>query len=272
MKANLVTVILVLLVMVVGMTGCGGGGDGTPATATGTEVWVGSNGQGNTNTTLTKNADGTITTTGQWTYNYNGATVTCQITGGNTTVTGSIVTFTGTGTATNPTVPAGYQTSPFTLSLTGTMSGGQGSGTFTITFQTTNWPPPISGDWTAQKQSGSGVTNPAGQQTQGVAGTYTGTFTSNAGAGIGGSYEATLLFVNDQSGTLTVKNVPNSYYNCPVTVTSVNVSQLNLTFADKDGDTILAEFVRQGSRIYGSWHYQNAAYTASGQIDVTRSP
>lgn len=126
---------------------------------------MGSSDQGTTNTTLTKYEDGTITTTGQWTYNYNGATVTCQITEGYATVTGSIVTITGTGTATNPTVPAGYQISPFTLSQTGTMSGGQGSGTFTITFQTTNWPPSISGDWTAQKQSGSGVTNMPPMQT-----------------------------------------------------------------------------------------------------------
>jgi len=133
----------------------GGIGIGDPAI----EVWVGSNGQGDTNTILTKDASGTITTTGQWTYDYQGAIVTCVLSAGNMTVTGTNVTLTSTGTATNPAAPAGYQTSSFTLFQTGTMSGGQGSGTATITFHNPYWPPPNSGNWTAQRQSGSGVTN-----------------------------------------------------------------------------------------------------------------
>ncbi|MHB8090294.1 MAG: Kelch repeat-containing protein [Syntrophales bacterium] len=125
-----------------------------------TEVWVGSDEQGNTSTTtLTKNSSGTITTTGQWTYNYLGTIVTCVLSAGTMTVTETNITSTSTGTATNPAAPVGYQTSSFTLSLTGTMSGGQGSGTSTISFQTMGWPPSISGNWTAQRQSGSGVTN-----------------------------------------------------------------------------------------------------------------
>jgi hypothetical protein len=166
MKTLCIAALCLFVFSILASCGGGSGGDTTAANkVVGTEVWVGSNDQGNTNTTLTKYENGTITTTGQWTYNYNGATVTCQITAGNTTVTGSNVTFTGTGTGTNPAAPAGYQTSPFTLSLTGTMSGGQGSGSFTISFQATNWPTSISGTWTAQKQSGSGVTNMPPMQT-----------------------------------------------------------------------------------------------------------
>ncbi|MCK9363820.1 MAG: Ig-like domain-containing protein [Syntrophales bacterium] len=134
----------------------------TAAPSSWTEVWVGSDGQGNTSTTtLTKNSSGTITTTGQWTYNYGGYPVTCLISSGNMAVTGTNVTLTMTGTATNtnPYIPSGFNTSFFTLSLTGTMSAGQGSGTSTISFQNPDWPPPIYGNWTAQRQSGSGVTN-----------------------------------------------------------------------------------------------------------------
>jgi N-acetylneuraminic acid mutarotase len=136
-----------------------GSGSATLTVTPATEVWVGSNGQGTTNTTYTKDAGGTITTTGQWTYNYQGGTVTCLISAGTMTVTGTNITSTSTGTATNLAAPPGYQTSSFTLSLTGTMSGGQGSGASTISFQTAGWPAPISGSWTAQRQSGSGVTN-----------------------------------------------------------------------------------------------------------------
>lgn len=210
MRKNLSFVVTWLfIVLTFSLTACGGGGNDsggvTPVAAVATEVWVGTNGQGNTSTTLTKTANGTITITGQWTYNYQGTTVTCSILAGSATITGADVTISGTGTATNPAAPAGYQTSPFTLSQTGSMSGGQGSGTFTITFQTSGWPAPISGNWTAQKQSGSGVTNTApAANTTPVAGDWTAT--TDFGK---------LVFTVDNTGTkITKMNYQFSNWKC----------------------------------------------------------
>jgi len=175
--------ILVLVAVTFGLSGCGGGGSSsttpsstpTSATVVATEVWTGSNGKGDANTTFTKYSDGSIKTTGTWTYNYNGAIVTCPISAGTATITGNNIAFTATGTATNPGAPAGYQTSPFTLQVQGATSGATASGTFSISFSTTGWPGTVSGNWTTTKQSGSGVTSSSTTTVNPFVGTWKGT-------------------------------------------------------------------------------------------------
>jgi len=125
-----------------------------------TEQWeyVLDGGQGSGNLTLNEKQDGTITADGDFTYSYQGYEISGPHTEAPVTIAGSSISMTATGTATNPTAPPGYQTSPFTLNVIGTMYNGEGSGTFTITFTTLGWPSSISGSWEGTRTSGSGIT------------------------------------------------------------------------------------------------------------------
>jgi len=116
-----------------------------------TEQWVSTqdSDQGSGNWTFTKESDGTITVDGNWVYSYSGQDVTCPFTDGPVTISDSSISFTATGTATNPSAPSGYQTSPFELSVSGTTNNGTGSGSYTITFSTSGWPDSVSGTWEA---------------------------------------------------------------------------------------------------------------------------
>jgi hypothetical protein len=105
--------------------------------------------------TVTKKSDGTVTVTGEWTYLNS---TTCPFTGGRVILSGSSLSFTATGTATNPSAPSGYQDSPFTLNVKGELRDGGGSGTYTITFSNPAWPSGLSGGWTATRTEGKGVT------------------------------------------------------------------------------------------------------------------
>jgi hypothetical protein len=130
------------------------------ASAAKTEQWelIFNGGQGSGNCTLNKGPNGTVTADGNWTYNYQGATVSGPYSNAPVTIAGASISITASGTATNPSAHPGYQTSPFTSSISGKACNGHGSGTFTITFTTLGWPSSISGTWKGPRTSGSGIT------------------------------------------------------------------------------------------------------------------
>ncbi len=115
-------------------------------------------GQGSGNCTLIEAQNGTVTADGSWIYIYQGQQVSGPFSNAPVTIAGASISITASGTATNPSAPQGYQTSPFTSSITGKACNGQGKGTFTITFSTYGWPPSISGTWEGTRKSGSGIT------------------------------------------------------------------------------------------------------------------
>jgi hypothetical protein len=125
-----------------------------------TEQWelIFNDGLGSGNCTLNNGQNGTVTANGNWTYNYQGANVSGPYSNAPVTIAGASISITASGTATNPSAPPGYQTSPFTSSISGKACNGNGSGTFTITFTTFGWPSSISGTWTGTRKSGSGIT------------------------------------------------------------------------------------------------------------------
>ena len=125
-----------------------------------TEQWVLilDEGQGSVNCTLTERQDGIITADGNWVYTYQGATVSGPYTNAYVSIVESSMSITATGTATKPSAPPGYNTSPFTLNISGSTINGQGNGTFTITFSAFGWPDRISGKWEGTRTSGRGIT------------------------------------------------------------------------------------------------------------------
>jgi hypothetical protein len=125
-----------------------------------TEQWelIFNGGQGSGNCTLNKGQNGTVTADGNWTYNYQGANVSGPYSNAPVTIAGASISITSSGTATNPSVPLAYQTSPFNSKISGRACNGHGSGTFEITFSNPVWPPSIKGTWTGTRKSGSGIT------------------------------------------------------------------------------------------------------------------
>jgi hypothetical protein len=115
-------------------------------------------GQGSGNCILVEKQDKTVTAYGDWVYTYQGEDVSGSYSDAPATVTDSSISFTASGTATNPSAPPGYQTSPFTLNLSGTAYNGHGSGTFELTFSTFGWPSSLSGSWEGTRTSGRGIT------------------------------------------------------------------------------------------------------------------
>jgi hypothetical protein len=125
-----------------------------------TEQWelILDKGQGRTSLTLFKKDDGTITADGNWEYSYLGSNNFGTFIGAQVTISGKSIVLTATGTATNPTAPPGYTTSLYTGVFSGTVFDGQGSGTFTVSFQAYGWPDKFSGNWQGTRTSGSGIT------------------------------------------------------------------------------------------------------------------
>jgi hypothetical protein len=125
-----------------------------------TEQWklILNGGQGSGNCTLIEIQDGTVTADGDWIYTYQGQNVSGTYSDAPVTIAGASISITASGTATNPSAPQGYQTSPFTLSINGRACNGHGSGTFTITFNTFGWPSGISGSLKGTRTSGCGIT------------------------------------------------------------------------------------------------------------------
>ncbi|MDW7773528.1 MAG: putative metal-binding motif-containing protein [Desulfobulbaceae bacterium] len=116
------------------------------------------NGQGRANLTLLKKQGGIVTADGNWEYTYQGMKSLGPFFGAPVTIAGKSIVISAAGSATSPSAPPGYTTSPYTLVISGTAFDGQGSGTFTINFQTYGWPDKISGNWVGARTSGSGVT------------------------------------------------------------------------------------------------------------------
>ena len=125
-----------------------------------TEQWglILSGGQGSGNCTLIEKQDGTVTADGDWVYTYQGADASGPYLDASVTIAGSSISIMASGTATNPSAPPGYKTSPFTLSISGIAYNGYGSGTFAINFTASGWPSIISGGWEGTRESGSGIT------------------------------------------------------------------------------------------------------------------
>jgi len=115
-------------------------------------------GQGRASLTLLKKDDGTITADGDWEYTYQGSNNFGTYTEAPVTISGKFIALTATGTATNLSAPPGYTTSPFTSVFSGTAFDGEGSGTYSVTFQAYGWPDKLSGSWTGTRTSGSGIT------------------------------------------------------------------------------------------------------------------
>jgi len=105
-----------------------------------------------------ENSDGSITVDGEWTYVYNGAEVNCPFTNGIGEVSGESFSFSATGTATVSGAPAGYNTSIFTLNVSGTTANNFGNGDYRISFNQFGWPSTLSGDWHGDLISGGGIT------------------------------------------------------------------------------------------------------------------
>ncbi len=133
------------------------------ASAEKTEYWYftlndSAGGQGSSNCTL-KKQDGTVTAGGGWNYTSSqGQYAYCSYFNASVTIVGASISITASGTATSPSAPPEYRTSPFTLSISGKACNGHGSGTFTITFTTFGWPSSISGTLKGTRTSGSGIT------------------------------------------------------------------------------------------------------------------
>ena len=125
-----------------------------------TETWelILDGGRGHANLTLLQKQDGTITADGNWGYTYQGSYVSGPYFDAPVIIAGSSISIKASGIATNPSAPQGYKTSPFTLSVSGTAFNGQGNGTFTMIFQTVEWPNNIVGSWEGTRTSGSGIT------------------------------------------------------------------------------------------------------------------
>jgi len=132
----------------------------TEASSEKTEYWeyILDSGQGSGDLTLTEKQDGTVTADGDWVYSYQGADVSGPFSDAPVTIAGLTISLTAIGTATNPSAPPGFKTSPFTLNFSGTANNGQGSGIYTITFTSFGWPSSISGNWEGTRTSGSGIT------------------------------------------------------------------------------------------------------------------
>jgi hypothetical protein len=113
---------------------------------------------GSGNVTLMKDQHGFVTANGEWRYNYQGADVSGLFSNAPVIVTGSSISINGSGTATNPSAPIGYQKSPFNLVMKGKAYNGHVSGTFTINFIALGWPPSFSGSWEGTRTIGRGIT------------------------------------------------------------------------------------------------------------------
>ncbi|HVN49615.1 MAG TPA: T9SS type A sorting domain-containing protein [Bacteroidota bacterium] len=109
------------------------------------------------NEVFVKYSDGSIKTNGIW---YYGGTE-CPYQGGTMTISDTTFSFTAQGTAVNLSAPAGYQTSAFTLSVSGSANNGISYSTWSIAFtsNTRNWPTSLNGSAYAMRISGNGVTN-----------------------------------------------------------------------------------------------------------------
>lgn len=127
-----------------------------------TETWAGvmnnDSAQNNNAITFQKKTDGSIVSSTDWQFLL---TVHCPFTNGPVTIVDSLLSVTASGVATNtdPNIPAPYQSSPFTVSVTDTVKNGYGHGRWVIRFSTYGWPDSLQGTEIITRTSGSGITN-----------------------------------------------------------------------------------------------------------------
>ncbi|MGE0084884.1 MAG: hypothetical protein AB7S75_10710 [Desulfococcaceae bacterium] len=114
-----------------------------------------------------------------------------------------------------------------------------------------------------------GENDSAADTDSGLAGVYTGTFSTNSYV-FYGTYNATLKFTDEKSGSLTVNNVSEDFYSSAVTVISLSSSSVTVSFFDAEGDEIRATLRKEGNALKGTWHYTDSQYDASGTINVEK--
>jgi hypothetical protein len=102
-----------------------------------------------------------------------------------------------------------------------------------------------------------------------IDGTYVGTFSTDA-EGLSGTYDAELdLTTSNNSGSLNVSGVDQSFYTSIVTIESVSEDSINIAFSDVEGSPIQASLTRNGDTLSGSWSYVEGQ-SASGEINVSK--
>lgn len=154
----------VLILVALSFTGCDKDEKATGANTSNmaAEEWNSTvdEGTGSGSWNFSMKSDSSVLVDGEWIYNIDlyGTTyeIKCPFTDGQTTISGSSLSFTSSGTA--KFTANANQTSPFTLNVDGTTDNGQGSGTYTISFTAQGWPSQLAGNWTGTRASGSGIT------------------------------------------------------------------------------------------------------------------
>jgi hypothetical protein len=150
---------IIAVTLIFGWLGIGYAADSS-VVATERWQWAIDYGNGTGVFTFSKQTDGRVVVDGQvvvsvaWEYI---GTVTCPFAGGSVTISGPVFSFIAKGTATHSAAPVGYQDAPFTLEVKGEATGGKASGSFTINFLNPEWPPNLSGKWTATRIEGGGI-------------------------------------------------------------------------------------------------------------------
>jgi hypothetical protein len=110
-------------------------------------------------TTFQKRSDGSVTGNATWYFNNQGEYLVCSFEGGAVTIVDTVISISAHGTATYTGAPAGYNSSPFTITISGIVHNGSSLGTWDIAFSGYGWPSSKTGTFTATRSSGSGVTN-----------------------------------------------------------------------------------------------------------------
>jgi len=125
-----------------------------------TEIWlsIADDKKGDGIWILKKDADDNIKIDGKWYYDYQEWEIRCPFTNAWLTISETAISFSATGTASANDAPSGYDTSPFTLNVFGTVENEEAYGNYSFTFSTYGWPSTYSGSWTATKLEGNGIT------------------------------------------------------------------------------------------------------------------
>jgi hypothetical protein len=129
-----------------------------------TETWTGvmnnDSAANNNAITFQKKTDGSIAVSADWQFGSPVGIIHCPFTNGVVTIADSVLSVTASGTATITNVPVGYNTSPFTVSVTDTVKNWHGHGRWVILFSAGgNWPASWEGTEIITRTSGSGITN-----------------------------------------------------------------------------------------------------------------
>jgi hypothetical protein len=104
---------------------------------------------------LEKKSDGIVYVKGSW--HVSGTDLLFQ--DGIMTINDTLVSLTAQGIATNPSAPAGFTTSTFTVSMTGSAHNGISYATWNVSFVTFGWPPTVNGTAYCIRKTGNGITH-----------------------------------------------------------------------------------------------------------------